>query len=239
MRTDRRGDLKMNSPFKTKKGVILGTGGFAEVVDVYLTHDSPYEIVGFTATGDVEADAEFRGRPFVALDSLSKMFPPDECEIFVAIGYRKLNEIRLNVMEEVKDRGYKLLSYVSSKSSHWVGVPDGTTIGENVFVFEDNTLQPFVSVGDGTILWSGNHIGHHSKIGRGCFISSHVVVSGHCRVGDQTFIGVNATISEGVEIGARNLVGPGTLIQQNSADDAAYLAQRTEAHKAKSSRFMR
>lgn len=159
--------------------------------------------------------------------------------MFVAVGYRKLNAIRLDVMEQAREKGYTLLSYVSTRCSHWVGVPDGTTIGENVFVFEDNTLQCFVSIGDGTILWSGNHVGHHSNVGDGCFIASHVVISGHCTIGDRTFIGVNATISEGVSIGARNLIGPATLIQQATKEDEAYLAARSTPHKAPSSKFLR
>ena len=51
-------------------------------------------------------------------------------------------------------------------------------IGENCFIFEDNTIQPFVKIGDDVVLWSGNHIGHHAEIGDHCFISSHVVISG-------------------------------------------------------------
>ena len=35
-----------------KHAIIFGTGSLAEVVDFYLTHDSPYRVVAFTATGD-------------------------------------------------------------------------------------------------------------------------------------------------------------------------------------------
>ena len=52
--------------------------------------------------------------------------------------------------------------------------------GDNCFILEDNTVQPFVTIGNNVTLWSGNHIGHDSVIEDDCFISSHVVVSGTC-----------------------------------------------------------
>ena len=55
--------------------------------------------------------------------------------------------------------------------------------GDNCFILEDNTVQPFVRIGSNVTLWSGNHIGHDSTIGDHCFISSHVVVSGHVDIG--------------------------------------------------------
>ena len=54
-------------------------------------------------------------------------------------------------------------------------------MGDNCFIFEDNTVQPFVTLGNNLVLWSGNHIGHHSTLRDHCFISSHVVISGFCR----------------------------------------------------------
>jgi UDP-3-O-[3-hydroxymyristoyl] glucosamine N-acyltransferase len=111
-----------------------------------------------------------------------------------------------------------------------------SSIGENVFVFEDNTIQPFVTIRDDTILWSGNHVGHHSSIGAHCFITSHVVISGNCTVGDYSFLGVNATVRDGVRIGARNIVGPGSLILKNTQDAQVFLPKGTDARDLTSDR---
>lgn len=218
-----------------KQAIIFGTGSFAEVVDFYLTHDSCYDVVAFTVNMEYLDNLELLGRPVVPFEDLKSVYSSDEHEIFVAVGYKQMNAVRENVCFEAKDKGYKLLSYISSKSS-CMGQP---SIGENVFIFEDNTIQPFVEIGSGTVLWSGNHIGHHSSIGEYCFISSHVVVSGNCRIGSHSFIGVNATITDGVSIGTRNLIGPGSLIQKNTTDEDVYLVERTKKHSKPSSRFMR
>ncbi len=220
---------------KTRKAVIFGTGSFAEVVHFYLQNDSEYEVVGFTANADAIAEDQFLGKPVVPFESVESVFAPGQHEMFVAVGYAKLNKVRERLCGEARDKGFRLLSYLCSKASHW----GDTKLGENVFVFEDNTVQPFVTIGDGTILWSGNHIGHHSVIGSYCFITSHVVVSGHCRVGDRCFIGVNATITDDTAIADDNLIGPGTLIQKNTGDGEAYVAERTRKYPKDSARFFR
>lgn len=216
-----------------RKAVIFGTGSFAEVVDFYLTHDSNYEVVAFTAS-DIEFGQSF-GRPLIPFADIEKHCPPDFHQMFVAVGYRNLNQVRQQFCEAARAKGYGLLSHICSKATHW----GDTMIGDNVFVFEDNTIQPFVSIGRGTILWSGNHIGHHSKVGDYCFVTSHVVVSGLCSIGNRCFLGVNSTISEHTTIGNDVIVGPGALVQKPAGAGEAYIAKRTEKFPKDSSRFFR
>lgn len=79
------------------------------------------------------------------------------------------------------------------RSLHVSSRPD-LKIGENCFIFEDNTIQPFVTIGDNRVLWSGNHVGHNPTVGDHVFVTSQVVISGACTIGDNSFLGVNATI---------------------------------------------
>lgn len=220
---------------KTKKAVIFGTGSFAEVVDFYLRHDSVWDVVAFSATAEYARQPEFAGRPLIPFEQLTERCPPDEYDAFVAIGYRRLNVVREEFCAKLRAAGYKLLTYCSSRATCWGEV----AFGDNVFVFEDNTVQPFTKIGDGTIFWSGNHIGHHSSVGPYCFVSSHVVISGHCRIGANCFLGVNTTIADNVQIGDRNIIGPGSLIQKSTGNDEAYFAERTQRHPKPSSWFMR
>ena len=73
------------------RAIIFGTGALAEVVQFYLDRDSDYQIVGFTATDDRVTNEEFHGLPVVPFTRVEQLFPPDQHEIFVAIGYTKLN----------------------------------------------------------------------------------------------------------------------------------------------------
>jgi len=209
----------------TKKLVIVGTGLQAQVMHTYFKHSGQYEIVAFSADRSfVEQSGTLFGLPVVSIEDLASIYSPNTHEVFVAIGFRDLNSIRARFFSRVKEMGYKCASYIHPSVVQW----PNNSIGENVFIFEDNTIQPFVAIGDDTTLWSGNHIGHHSRVGAHCFISSHVVVSGSCIVGDYSFLGVNATLRDGLRIGARNIIGPGSLILKDTEDDQVFLPKGTE-----------
>ena len=100
--------------------------------------------------------------------------------MFVAMSYAKMNAVRAEKYASMKAAGYRLVSYVSSRCSYLSQTPPG----DNCFILEDNTIQPFVTIGNNVTLWSGNHIGHDATIEDHCFITSHVVVSGNVRIGD-------------------------------------------------------
>lgn len=222
-------------PVKTRKAVLFGATNFAQVAKFYLTVDSPYEVVAFCINRDKLSGDEFDGLPLRAFEDIEQHYPPQDHDFFVAVGSKAMNGVRERLMREARAKGYHLLTYVCSKATSW----GDTKLGDNVFIFENNVIQPFVSIGEGTVLWSGNHIGHHSTIGPYCFITSHVVISGYCKVGAHTFMGVNSTVSEDVEIGARNLIGPNTLIQKATLEGEVYIAERTKKFPKDSSRFFR
>lgn len=204
-----------------KKAVIFGAGTLAELVNFYLTHDSTYEVVAFCSENP-NSDS-FCGKPLVNFESVENHFFPTNYEMFVAVGYRKMNEIRKIFCEKANSKGYTLLSYISSKATFW---NKNNAIGENVFIFENNNIQPFVSIGDGVIMWSGNHIGHHSKIGSYSFLTSHVVISGFCDIGEQNFFGVNSTIVDGTVTGKKSLIGAGALVTKKVLDNQVITAPK-------------
>jgi UDP-3-O-[3-hydroxymyristoyl] glucosamine N-acyltransferase len=95
----------------------------------------------------------------------------------------------------------------STTSAH--GAPISPLAGENCFILEDNTVQPFVTIGNNVTLWSGNHIGHDSCIEDDCFITRMSLVSGHVRVGAGSFLGVNATLRNSISIAPESLIAAG------------------------------
>ena len=215
-----------------KKGlVIFGTGEIAEVAHHYFSQDSIYKVIGFTVEREFLGETEFCGLPVVAFEDILKVFEPDSCSIFIALGYARLNQVRSRIFLECKSKGFSFASYISPSAY----VAEGVSFGENCFVLEDNTLQPFVKVGDNVFLWSGNHIGHHSTIGNHVFISSHVVVSGGVNIGDYCFVGVNATFRDHISVGQRTVIGAGALIMKSTPEDSVYIEPatvRSETHSA-------
>jgi sugar O-acyltransferase (sialic acid O-acetyltransferase NeuD family) len=207
-----------------RKVVVVGTGSFAQVVRFYLEHDSEHEVVAFSASRELIDGDEFDGLPVVAFEDVEHAYPPGAYAMYVAVGYRKVNRVRARMYDEAKAKGYELITYISSHCTHWPGLE----IGDNCFIFEDNTIQPFVAIGNDVVLWSGNHIGHHSTIGDHCFIASHVVISGHVHVGPYTFMGVNATTRDDITIGSGCVIGAGALIMRSTGDDEVYPGKGTK-----------
>src|SRR5574343_137930 len=206
---------------KTKKAILFGTSGQAEVMDYLLTVDSEYEIVAFTCTSEFVNQSTIYGRPLVPFEEIEKKYPPDNYEMHIAIGYNSNNKMRKKFYDEAKVKGYKLLTYISTNCTNYA-----KKIGDNCFIFEDNTIQPFVEIGNNCILWSGNHIGHHSKIEDNVFISSHVVISGHCVIGKNSFLGVNSTLRDGIKIAPFTTLGAGSLIVKNTEEGKTYIGTK-------------
>lgn len=196
---------------KNKKLIIFGDSAFAEIAYEYFTYDSEYEVVAFTVTEDFLQKDNLFGLPVIAFEKIQTIYSPHEYEMYVALTYNNLNRTRAHFYDNAKEKGYRLANYISSKAFVWRNVE----IGDNVFVFEDNTIQPFVKIGSNNVFWSGNHIGHHSTIGSHNFISSHVVISGFCKVGNHNFMGVNTTIGNNLSIGDDCLLGSFVHVVKN------------------------
>lgn len=192
--------------------IIVGDSAFAEIACEYFSHDSDYRVVAFSVERPYLKKESLFDRPVVAFEDLATQFAPADHAVFVAATYTQVNRLRTRLSASAKAQGYALASYVSSRAFVWRNV----TVGEHCFIFEDNTVQPFVRIGNNCVLWSGNHIGHHSMVRDNCFISSHVVISGFCDIGENSFLGVNATISNNVTIGRDNWIGPGVTVLKNT-----------------------
>lgn len=216
-----------------KKLVIFGSGDIAQLAHLYFSTDSEYEVVAFTVDVAYLTKTIFCGLPVIAFEEITKQYPPEQCEVFVALSYSKLNAVRKEKYLAVKALGYRVASFISS---HATVLNEGRT-GENCFIFEDNTIQPFVTIGNNVTLWSGNHIGHHSIIKDHCFIASHVVISGGVEIGEQCFIGVNATLRDHIKIGEKCVIGAGALLLADAEPEGVYIGTATERSKVPSTRL--
>lgn len=193
---------------KQRKLVLVGDTAFAEIAYEYFTYDSPYEVVAFSVEQAYLKQETLFGLPVVPFESLAERFSPQMHDVYVASVYTQLNRLRTRLSAAAKAQGFGLASYVSSRAFVWRNVE----LGEHCFIFEDNTVQPFVKLGNNIVLWSGNHIGHHSEIRNNCFVSSHVVISGFVVVEENCFLGVNSTIVNNVTIGKDCWLGPNVTV---------------------------
>ena len=220
---------------KNRKLVIAGDSAFAEVAHEYFDVDTNYEVVAFSVESAYLKSEMLRGIPVVAFETLEHFYSPADHDVFVAITYTQLNRLRGRLAAEAKQKGYALASYISPRAFIWRNVE----LGEHCFIFEDNTVQPFVKLGNNIVLWSGNHIGHHSVIRDNCFISSQVVISGFCDIGENSFLGVNSTLANNVALGKDNWIGPGAIISRSTDAGALFNLPTVEASRVSALRFFK
>jgi sugar O-acyltransferase (sialic acid O-acetyltransferase NeuD family) len=210
--------------------VIVGAGDIARLAHFYFTRDSDHEVAAFAVDRPYLRGEEFLGLPLIPLDELSRRYPAAGHAAFVALSYGGMNRRRAEKYQAVRSMGYELVSYVSSHCTYLSERPPG----DNCFILEDNTIQPFVEIGSDVTLWSGNHIGHDSVVGDHCFISSHVVVSGHVKIGPYCFLGVNATLHNSITLAESTLVGAGAVIASDTEPKGVYVAKRADRAKRSS-----
>lgn len=201
------------------KVIIFGVLDTASLAHYYLQNDSAHEVVAFCVTKEyLPEDPVFESLPVVALENVQKDYPPSEFSFFVPMTGKKMNKLRESIYNQVKELGYQCISYISSKAT----IFDNVEVGDNCFILEDNTLQPYVKIGNNVVLWSGNHIGHHSVIKDHIFFTSHVVLSGHCIVEPYCFFGVNSTVVDQASIAEGTFVAMAANINKSTEPWGVY-----------------
>jgi len=213
-----------------KSLIVFGAGDLAQLAHYYFTNDTEYDVAAFTLDAAYIQEPECCGLPVVPFEEVTRHYPPERYELFICLSYAKLNQVRKKKYLAAKARGYRLASYISSHAT----VLNDFRIGENCFILEDNTIQPFASIGNNVTLWSGNHIGHHSTIHDHCFLASHIVVSGGVEIRESCFIGVNATLRDHITIGEKCVIGAGALIMADVAPEGVYIGHATKRFRVQS-----
>ena len=196
------------------KVVIFGLLDTAELAHYYLEHDSEHEVVAFTVNKAYKTADTFRGLPVVDFEDIETTYPKEDYSLFAPMTAKKMNTLREEVYHKGKSLGYHFISYISSKATIF-----DNAIGENCFILEDNTIQPFTKIGNNVVLWSGNHIGHHGEIKDHVFFTSHVVMSGHCVIESNCFFGVNATIRDYSYLAKGTLLSMGACLTKQTTEE--------------------
>lgn len=217
------------------KVVIFGAGKTAEIVFSYLMHDSDHQVVAFTCD-DSHIDKNVHlGLPLIAFKNIQASYPPGDFKMFVAVGYQDMNLFRAARCQAAREKGYALISYVSSgcHGGNWL------EIGDNCLIMDNVSIQPGARIGNNVALWSGALVGHHSTIGDHCWLASEATVGGNTEIGPYCFIGLNATIGHQITIGGKSLIGAGCRITKNAPAGSVFAEKDTDRHRLDSEQFLK
>lgn len=198
--------------------VVFGNSEFASLAWYALTHDSPYEVIGFTVDRAFLRETTLHDLPVVAFEEAEKHFPPATTEMLAPLGGRQMNGLRAEKHRAGKAKGFRFISYVSTNARLW---PD-LSLGENCMIFENAVIEPFARLGDGVIVRSGCNISHHVQIADNCFLAPRVCVGGRADIGERCFLGLNSTILPKVALARCSFIAAGAVITGNTEENATY-----------------
>jgi sugar O-acyltransferase (sialic acid O-acetyltransferase NeuD family) len=208
-----------------KRLLIYGTSVIAELAHEYFTHDSPFNVAAFTVEGAYLQGKEFLGLPVFPFENIQETCPPDDFEVFIAVGSVQLNYVREKFCRQAKELGYSLAGYVSSRAQVWPNV----THGENCLILPQSVIQPFVRLGHGVFVWDGSNIGHHSIVEDYAFIAS-AGISGLCSIGRHSFLGAGALVGDGVSIAEDSYIALGAVVHKSTKANGIYRGDPAKCH---------
>jgi acetyltransferase-like isoleucine patch superfamily enzyme len=212
--------------------VVFGVEKLAELAHFYLTHDSDHTVVAFTVDPEYFTSSEFKGLPVVPYNEIEKHYAPGQFCMFIPMSFEKMNHLRAGKYDDARRRGYKLISYVSSRAT----IFSDFQCGDNCFILEDSTIQPYARIGSDVVIWSGSHIGHHAVVKDHVFIA-RAIISGSCVIESFSFLGGNAVIRDGVVVARETLVGMETYIARDTKEFEVYRNRGTQPERVRSDRL--
>lgn len=220
-----------------KKLIIFGLGKIADVAYQQFLRDGGYEVAAFVCDREWigKGQAVQGGLPIIAFDEVERLYPPAEFEMFLALGYHELNQLRARKFAEAKAKGYRLASYVSTRAD----VGPWFQVGENCLILDGVGIQPGAKVGHNVSIWNNTLIGHHSVIGDDVWIAAGATIGGMVEVGRASFIGLNATLGGEAQLGADCFVGAAALVLKSAPDKSVFVQPGTERFRLDSTQFLR
>lgn len=218
-----------------KRLIIFGVGRFAQLLKYYFDHDTEYNVCAFTLDGAHCDGNDVLGCPLIPFEEVASRFPPDNCDMFIGLGYTQMNRLREQKCDQAKRMGYSLASYVSSRAN----VSDAATLGRNCLVFEDATVQPFAEIQDGVFIWGGAYVSHHCKIGAYAFLSAEVSLGGESEIGHHAFLGLNAIVRDKIRVGPGSLLGPGSIVLAETEENSVHIVGHSPASKIGADRYLK
>ncbi len=220
-----------------KKLVIFGLGKIADVAIQHFLRDSDCELVALTCDREwvEKGRAVVTGMPVYAFDEIEKYCDPASHDMFVAVGYHELNQLRANKCAEAKAKGYRLASYISPRAS----VGPWLVHGENCLILDGVGIQPGARIGNNASIWNNTLVGHHAVVGDNVWIAAGTTVGGMVEIGDNCFVGLNATLGGEAKLGARCFVGAAAVVLKSAPDESVFVQPGTERFRLDSTRFLR
>lgn len=194
-----------------KKLVIFGNSLMSEVAYYYFLNFSDYgkgEIIFSCDKKFINSKKKFNCDVISreALINLKK----NTFEIFIAIGYSKLNKTREFFFNYFLKKNFNFTNFIHPSSKTYA-----KKLGKNNFIMDNVSINPYSEIKDNNIIWSSTVIGHHNKIGSNNFFSGNCTISGNSKIDNNIFFGVNSCTKDNLKIGSFSFIDAGEYVNNS------------------------
>ena len=201
-----------------KKIVIFGINNYTDIFFDYLSCEEEYEVCAYTVNKEYLTVETWNGKRVIPFEHLEEEYPPETCEVLLAIGYNHMNEGREKKFFECKEKGYQVLTYI-----HPSAIVLTEKIGEGNLIMAGSIIEHGCKLGDGNIINPNVLISHNTELGNFNFVAGASSLAGNIHVGNNCMLGLNCTIRDNVTIGNYTLVGAGTYIDHSTEENSVYV----------------
>lgn len=116
---------------------------------------------------------------------------------FVALDERFGNFKRIELMQAVLERGFKLATFIHPTAV----VCENTDIGINTFIGANTFIGHDCTIGYNTVINPGSHISHGCRIKPSCWIESGVQLDSNVELGSNSILRTGTIVRRGIRIG--------------------------------------
>lgn len=200
----------------SEKLIIVGTGLSAKQVFDFIKMHNLFDIMGFAIDSAYKKEELYQGLPVFDLENLKEHIDIKTTQIYVALGWNKLNADRRKLYLRLKEDGYSFANLISP-----LAVIRGTLDGDNIWINDYSVLQSDSKIESNVVIRENVLIGNGSIIEPHCFLGVHSIVGGGARVGQQTFVGMRGTVFDGRRVGQKCLIGACAVVKRHLPDFCA------------------
>jgi len=198
--------------------IIFGNSHWARLADYYFSKNSLFQIVVFTVHQEYINKKTFHGKEIVPFEHVEEHYPPEDYNIFIALGITGANQLRADIYNDCKEKGYDLVTYIDPN----IYQPDEIEIGDNCFIAEGVLLGPYVKIGNNVTINPGCVISHDVSIDDHCFIGTNTTINGGVAIGAYTLLSSGSIIDESITIGHKCIVGIGMVVTKDMNNSEIY-----------------
>ena len=205
---------------KTKKIVILGTGGNCiDILDIVNDINDARGGCVCECAGFLDDDESKWGQEICGVKVLGPLsFAPKcgDCFFINGIGSPSNFRVRQTIIAKTDvglDRFETLIHPTACVSRL-------SRLGRGTVIFPKVTIASQVQVGNHVLILPGSVVSHNDVVGDYSLIASGACISGNVRIGQSRYIGANASITSAISIGDYCLIGMGAVVLRHVQDYA-------------------